>query len=188
MTETLLTPTQAEALDNHGYDQAKAQARSIARYVEALNCDYDRLEDLRDEREELASAAQDPESEDEMAQAVSDLANWDAANAEELKQLQDQAGDCENQEQARERIQEDALSVEVRSSWASLGSTLEADEFRIVLCTGGPHVEIRGEIGTYGEPSRAWIQYQDWGTPMTQFFDIEQSTLIEYCRQFYFGE
>jgi hypothetical protein len=188
MTEALLTPTQAEALDNHGYDQAKAQARSIARYVEALNCDYDRLEDLRDEREELASAAQDPESEDEMAFAASNLANWDADNAEELKQLQDQAGDCENQEQARERIQEDALSVEVRSAWASLGSTLEADEFRIVLCTGGPHVEIRGEIGTYGEPSRAWLQYQDWGTPLTQFFDIEQSTLIEYCRQFYFGE
>jgi hypothetical protein len=174
MTETLLTPTQAEARDNHGYDQAKAQARSIVLYVEALNCNYDRLEELKDERENLL----DPR----------DLSEWDKYNAEELKQLQDQAGDCESEEQARERIQENALSVEVRSAWASLGSTLEADEFKIVLCTGGPHVEIRGEIGTYGEPSRAWIQYQDWGTPMTQFFDIEQSTLIEYCRQFYFGE
>ena len=187
MTETLLTPTQAEALDNHGYDQAKAQARSIALYVEALNCDYERLQELKDEREDLLDALTDAESPDKPTAEMA-LDNWDAENAEELKQLKDQAGDCESEEQARERIQEDALSVEVRSSWASLGSTLEADEFKIVLCTGGPHVEIRGEIGTYGEPSRAWIQYQDWGTPMTQFFDIEQSTLIEYCRQFYFGE
>jgi hypothetical protein len=174
MTETLLTPTQAEARDNHGYDQAKAQARSIAFYVEALNCDYDRLQELKDERENLL----DPR----------DLSEWDKYNMGELTELQNQAADCESEDQARERIQEDALSVEVRSSWGNAGETLEAAEFRIVLCTGGPHVEIRGEIGTYGEPSRAWIQYQDWGTPMTQFFDIEQSTLIEYCRQFYFGE
>ena len=184
MTETLLTPTQAEALDNHGYDQAKAQARSIVLYVEALNCDYDRLEELKDERDNYTAPNQDGHQ----TMIGADWATDNPNEAEELKQLQDQAGDCESEEQARERIQEDALSVEVRSSWGNAGETLEAAEFRIVLCTGGPHVEIRGEIGTYGEPSRAWLQYQDWGTPLTQFFDIEQSTLIEYCRQFYFGE
>jgi len=35
---------------------------------------------------------------------------------------------------------------------------------------------------------RAWIEYQDWGTGWTQFFDIEQDTLIEFANVFYFGE
>ncbi len=38
------------------------------------------------------------------------------------------------------------------------------------------------------DPCRAWLEYQDWGTPWTQFFDAEQDTLLTYCRQFYFGE
>jgi hypothetical protein len=77
------------------------------------------------------------------------------------------------------------LSVEVRSGWASATDTMTAEEFRIVLCTGGPHVEIRGELHL-GTPSRAWMMYQDWGTPLTQYFDVEGSTLLAYCQEFYF--
>jgi len=172
--------------DNHGLEQAQAQAESIAAMVAALMCDYDHLQELRDERADLASAAEDPESEDETAQAIAALAQWDDENAEELNTLEHDAGDCTDEEDARNRIQEDALSVEVRSGWTSHGDTMTPEDFRIVLCTGGPHVEIMGEFDIHGQPYRAWLQYQDWGTPMTRFFDVEESTLLAYCKEFYF--
>lgn len=189
-TETLLTPSQAEALDNHGLDQAKAQAASIVAMVAALTCDYDRLQELRDEREELASAAEDPESEDETAEALQALAQWDDANAEELNTLEHEAAGCEDQESAQANIQEDPLEVQVRGGWVSLGyggADNPPEEFYILLCTGGPAVRIMGELNEYGEPCRAWLEYQDWGTPWTRFFDIEQSTLLTYCQEFGFG-
>jgi hypothetical protein len=177
---------------NQGLDQARAQAESIAAMVAALTCDYDRLQELRDERADLASAAEDSESEDETAQAITalalwdDVARWDDENAEELNTLEHEAGDCTDEEDARNRIQEDPLSVEVRSGWTSLGDTMAPGNFRIVLCTGGPHVEIMGKLDIHGQPYHAWIQYQDWGTPMTPFFNVEQSTLLAYCQEFYF--
>jgi len=174
--------------DNHGLDQAKAQAASIAAMVGSLQCDYSRLQDLRDERADLASAVEDPESDDETAEAIAALTAWDDANAEELNTLEHEAGDCADQDEARERIQEHPLSVEVRSGWSSLGDKPNMEEFRIVLCTGGPHVEIRGEFDFNCRPYRAWLQYQDWGTPITQLFEVKQSTLLAYCQEFYFGE
>lgn len=186
MNETLLTPSEAEAMEDHGKQQARAQYESIAAMVAALNCDFERLEELREEREALASAAEDPESEDETAEAVAALAEWDEENAEELNTLEHEAGEYSDADEARERIQEDPLSVEVRSSWVSLGDVLSADEFRILLCTGGPAVQIVGELDR-GEPIRAWIEYQDWGTPWTQYFNADSDTLLTYCREFYFG-
>ena len=74
------------------------------------------------------------------------------------------AGDCADEEEARQRIQEDPFSVEVRSDWTTPGEPLEPSEFTILLCTGGPAVRIVGELNL-GEPCRAWLEYQDWGTP-----------------------
>jgi hypothetical protein len=133
--------------------------------VAALNCDYDRLEELRDQEER------------------------DADESEELAALEAAAGECKDADEARERIQEDALSVEVRSGWQSLGEPLEATEFCILLCTGGPAVRIVGEL-SQGEPSRAWIEYQDWFIPWTELVaaPIERETLLAYCQCLYFGE
>jgi len=176
--------------DSHGLDQARAQAASIAAMVDALTCDYERLQELRDEREELADAlaeAETDESRNKGNEERAALAEWDEDNATELNELEHAAGDCKDEDEARERIQENALSVEVRSGWTAASDIpFTAAEFRIVLCTGGPHVEIMGELDQYQQPCRAWLQYQDWGTPMTQFFDIEQSTLLIYCQEFYF--
>ena len=61
---------------------------------------------------------------------------------------------------ARMSILEDALSVEVRSGWVSLGADrvpMEPEEFCILLTTGGPAVRIRGELDEHKEPSRACI-------------------------------
>jgi hypothetical protein len=46
-----------------------------------------------------------------------------------------------------------------------------------------------GELDQYLQPCRAWIEYQDWGTPWTEAPGIiSQDVLLQYCHQFYFGE
>ena len=100
--------------------------------------------------------------------------------------------DDDKREEAQTAIQEDPLSVQVRSGWYTPGEKAEAEEFEILLCTGGPAVRILGELGQHDEPKRAWIQYQDWGTPWTDYIpsmiDGANEALLTYCRQFYFGE
>ncbi len=198
---TTMTPHEAEAQDNHAEQQARAQYEGICEMLAAVACDYDRLQELRDEREELAEAVKDAEAAyheaeaDELGEAATALdearealAEWDNDNAEELAELVDAAGDCESEDEARERIQEDPLSVEVRSDWASPGEELTPGEFCILLCTGGPAVRIRGELDHHGEPSRAWLEYQDWGTPWTHYWQAEGATLCEYAGHFYYGQ
>lgn len=178
--------------DNHGLDQAKAQAESIIEMVAAINCDYDQLQKLRNELEALAgevsmictASAYGLEQEKEALRALS---VWKAENLEELEGLEIEAGGFTDTEQARETLQNDPVSVEVRSGWDIVGGDLGAAEFRIVLCTGGPHVEIRGDLNN-GTPSLAWLMYQDWGTPLTQYFNVEGDTLLAYCQEFYFGD
>lgn len=139
--------------------------KSIVEMVAALNCDYDRLEELRD-------TSEDELTEEEKA---------------ELAELEAEAGECGNADEARERIQEDALEVQVRSDWHSPGEeAAPATEFMILLCTGGPAVRIMGELDEHGEPDRAWLQVQDWGKPWTDYFGISQDTLLDYARCFCF--
>lgn len=146
-------------------DQAAAQYSSIVDMLAAVECDYDRLQELRDT---------DPE----------DLTDEDR---EELAELEAAAGDCEDEDDARQRISEGPLEVQVRSDWASPGEELTAGEFQILLCTGGPAVRIMGELNR-GEPCRAWLDYQDWGTPWTQYFSASSDTLCQYASHFFFGE
>lgn len=73
------------------------------------------------------------------------------------------------QDDARQVITEDALSVQVRSDWHNPGEDSEASEFMILLCTGGPAVRIIGELSEYKEPESARLEYQDWGTPWTSY-------------------
>lgn len=105
---------------------------------------------------------------------------------QELDTLSAAAGDCESAEDAQEKIQEDPLSVEVRSDWVSPGEDMTAGEFRIVLCTGGPHVEIVGDLDQWQQPSRARVIYKDWGES-GELFDFDRDTVLRYCQQFYFG-
>lgn len=89
-------------------------------------------------------------------------------------------------------IDEHPLSVEVRSSWYAPGSSDEQrtpEEYNILLCTGGPAVRIVGGLSD-GCPVSAQMQYQDWGTPWTNWFrpgDTED-ILLQYAGHFYFGE
>jgi hypothetical protein len=167
-------------LDVEAADAEKAQAlqdigrsayESIAEMVAALECDYDRLAKLREMRDDGTDAT------------MFDI------EREELAELQSAAGECESREDAEQRIQEDALEVSVRSDWHNPGDKPESpSEFKILLSTGGPATRIIGELNEHGEPTRARLQVQDWGTPWTDYREADEEALLAYARCFYFGE
>lgn len=148
--------------------QAQAQFDSIKSLIDALSLDWDRLEELR----ELNAGKYDAISNAELV---------------ELLELEEIAQNFTGPDDVERAIDEHPLSVEVRSGWTTPGEELKAEEFCILLCTGGPAVRIIGELDYCGEPVRAWIEYQDWGTPWTQFFGADQSVLVSYAGRFFFG-
>ena len=96
-----------------------------------------------------------------------------------------------DEDEARQAIQEDALSVEVRADWHEPSNIeVKPDEFTILLCTGGPACRIVGDLDEWQQPDRARIEYQDWFTPWVELVDIsssEREALLTYAREFYFG-
>ena len=174
--------------ENHAEKQARAQVESIVAMVAALECDYARLDELRGMRAMRAEfvyeycAATGAET---TAAQKTWVAEFTAASTE-LEELEAAAGNCTSEDEAREAIEQGPLAVEVRSNWHAPGEPGEPEEFRIVLCTGGPHVEIVGDLDR-GEPSRPRILYRDWGTS-GELFDFDREAVLTYCRVFYFGE
>jgi hypothetical protein len=161
----------------------KSCFESIADMVAALECDYDRLEELKEERDNWPSAAGGP--------GPQLWANHRPGDAEELAELEEAAGECTSREEAEQRIQEDPLSVQVRTDWYSPGEAngdVAPAEFEILLGTGGPATRIMGDLDEHGQPCRAWIEAQDWGKPWTGYVGGDSETLLTYCRCFYFGE
>ena len=167
--ETILTPREAEALDNHAEKQARAQLRAIREMIAAADIDWQRLEELRDMAQE---EKENPEDGNKL----------DIEEREELAELEEQAGEYASQEEAEEAIYNNPLDIQYRSGWASSAEDVEPEEFSILLCTGGPAVRIVGELGNHGEPCRAWLEYQDWGTPWTMLFD-GQSDVLDYAQR-----
>lgn len=95
---------------------------------------------------------------------------------------------------ARQAIDQDALCVETRSGWHPVNAAPEdrkPEEYRILLCTGGPAVQIIGELDQWCEPRTARIQYQNWFTPWQDWTpgnaqNVEK-VLLDYARCFWFG-
>jgi hypothetical protein len=180
----------------------KSAYESLAEMVAALECDYERLAELREERTDVGFSSR-LDTDEDRALADKAVAEWDELNGEELAELIAQASidgtECESREDAEQRIQEDPLSIEVASDWTVLGEPLQAEKFNILLCTGGPAVRIVGELSD-GEPSRAWLEVQDWFTPWIEYrgtisktdpnaYDVpSQDVLLTYARCFYFGD
>jgi hypothetical protein len=86
-------------------ETGRCAAAALVEMVAALNVDYDRLEELRS----------------------MDTAEFeaDAELQAEAKELREAAGECTSREDAETRIQEDALSVEVRSDWHNPGEYMD---------------------------------------------------------------
>jgi hypothetical protein len=114
-------------------------------------------------------------------------------------------------EEIERAIHEDALSVEVRVGWhipgvADFETNKKPAEYRILLCTGGPAVQIVGELNAHCEPETARIEIQDWFQPWTQYCpryknshnfeapdwhedaEAAKEILLTYVSCFYYGE
>ena len=161
---------------------------SIAEMVAALECDYDRLAELREMKADWIA-----ENPGKFIDPNDTRNNWALAypdENDELAELEEAAGEYESREDAEQRIQEDALSVEVRSGWVSYGcqEDMRPEEFCILLSTGGPATRIVGELNEHGEPTSARLQAQDWFTPWTDYREADEEALLTYARCFYFGE
>lgn len=164
--------TREEQLEETGRNAYDA----ICEMVNALQCDYERLEELRGERDNWSLDESLP-----WAQSC-------PQEAAELAALEADAGDCRSEDDARKRIDEDPLSVQVREDWHSPGEPGEIDEYNILLATGGPAVRIVGTLGQFNEPATARLEVQDWFTPWTEYRQTEESVLLAYVSCFYFGE
>lgn len=97
--------------------------------------------------------------------------------------------DYEAIDKARMKIEEDPLSICVRSDWHTPGEKENANEYMILLCTGGPAVRITGELNDYEEPDDARIEYQDWFTPWEDMplTSEEEKDVLRYAQSFYYG-
>ena len=154
--------------NDRAQDQARAQYEYIAALIAAQQLDWNRLEELK-------AAELDAEEEG---------AAMDPDELDELDELRNIAGDWADVEDVQRELDEHPLCIEYRSGWNTSAEDLQAEEFCILLCTGGPAVRIVGEIGEHGQPCRAWIEYQDWGTAWTQYFGADQETLVDYATAF----
>lgn len=125
-----------------------------------------------------------------------------AEMVQRLRVAEDQAvGGPDETEAARRWIEEDALSVEVRSGWELPSAfretsdkhgfpTLRPAEYCVLLCTGGPACRIVGELDANCEPETARMQVQDWFQPWTDFEpkDFAEDVLLAYAGAFWYGE
>lgn len=144
-------------------------AKSLHDMVNAMECDYDRLHELTEMHD-------------------TDAGTMTQTDIDELKELQECAGDCESEDDARERIEQDPLEITLGGTWTP-GETPEADRAYILLGTGGPATRIVCELRDM-QPHRAWLEVQDWFQPWTEYRGqaISRESLLKYCSVFYFGE
>lgn len=149
-------------------DQAKSQLESIVAMVKRL------------EHSQECGGGEDCDLTD---QEILDglMLTGDTATEEEREEYHEE-------EKAREAIEENPLSVQVRSGWANSPKEMEAEEYEILLCTGGPAVRIVGDLNQYNEPETARLEYQDWFTPWEDYhLGDDEKALLSYARQFCFS-
>jgi hypothetical protein len=135
------------------------------------------------------------EKRDEFEHAKSNAAGWLSSIEEMLEQLslagigQSHRLDGPDENEARQAINQSVLSVMVRDGWREPGlATAEdgAEDYEILLSTGGPALRIWGRLSQYAEPETAELQMQDWGTPWTRY-PAPEATLLKFAQCFYFG-
>ena len=97
-----------------------------------------------------------------------------------------------DEDDIRQEIQESPLSLEVRSDWHSPGGEDDGPtDYRILLTTGGPALQLTGDLDEWKQPENARLEWQDWGTPWTEYRDIssaEAEALLTFASAFWFGE
>ena len=122
-----------------------------------------------------------------MSQNSCDQAFAQLASIKEMLKAVENATDDER-EAAEQAIYDDPLAVDVRSGWVNVWTTeFEPVEYRILLCTGGPAVQLEGELDDRNQPYNVQLQHQDWFEPwQTVPLTAEDTeTLLAYVRHFF---
>ena len=169
---------------DHARGNASSWMDTVNEYARALNPEtWERLEELRSQVEDARDSV---DSLDESALSSVALDAGENAEYTELLALEEEYRD---EDHAREMAEESALSVEVRSDWHNPGEDADPGEFMILLSTGGPALRIVGDLDK-GSPSNPRLEYQDWGTPWTEYGgdNFDPDALETFCGVFYFGE
>lgn len=181
-----MTTTTEQTKEERLQEVFRCAMDSIAEMVQALDRDASAesyADNLTREQcvclltDEAGIECYDSESLDELQEAV----------AENIKDETIEPSDFEfDADEARQRIDEDPLSLQIRSGWCSLGDEMEPEEYELLLVTGGPAVRIIGTLDR-GEAATAVLQVQDWFTPWTEFATTsdERDTLMAYANCFY---
>ena len=170
--------TETDIKDAALQDIGRSAHAALAEMVAALQCDYERLGELRMMRDDSGFPSrvltQNPDH---------SLGWWEDQypnGAAELAELEAAAGDCADEEQARQRIQEDPLSVEFRSDWYADPREFTPAEFCVLLSAGGPAVRIIGELSGRWGYSGVRLQAQDWFTPWTDYRGADVGMIEAY--------
>lgn len=93
---------------------------------------------------------------------------------------------------ARLWIEEAPLSVMVRDGWRNPTTRSEGpEEYEVLLTTGGPALRLIGKLDGYGQPDD-WprLEYQDWGTPWTEYIPAREhrEELRKFASVFWYGD
>ena len=131
----------------------------------------------------------DKDTENAKAQARAQL-NSILEDMERLREFEENEQWGEHTEKADEIVEGGALSAEIRSDWMPVGEDPTGWTYRLLLCWGGPSVQLTGELDEHRQPISAVVQYQDWFTgwadlPMEE---EEQEAAVEWASLFYWGE
>ena len=149
----------------------EAAYEAIETMMKAVECDYERREELTDRMEN-----DDPDD------------YLDDNELAELKGLDDEANGHDCEDEACQAIDEDPLSIQVRSGWHCPMDSSSAEEYVILLSTGGPATRIIGELDCFGQPDSSVLEAQDWFTPWTEYKGGRDGCLLDYAQRFYYGE
>lgn len=181
---------------NHAEQNAIGWLETIKEHVSCLTADRERLDELLSEREGFTMDVDANGAPDGPGYA-NDAEAWAGENPDEAEELADLLSDISvdgeqlDEDAIRERIEESPLSVQVRGGWHSPGDNdgTEAEEYEILLSTGGPALRIVGDLSG-GQPTSARLEYQDWGTPWTEHITTgdDHDALLRWVSVFYFGD
>lgn len=78
-------------------------------------------------------------------------------------------------ERIEQECLEQPLAVQVRSAWEDAGVELEAGEFKLELTTGGPAMQVLGDLDHNGWPCSPRLRYQDWFKPWRDYLEATEA-------------
>lgn len=140
--------------------------------------------DIREYREKIRTTVDKNELQ-ELNETLLVLLDAEETLRQELAEFDGIRKGCESPDEVLSLVYEYPLSIEVRSGWVLSSEELVPEHFCILLQTGGPAVRIVGDLNEHGDPDRAWIEYQDWGTPWETFMSGGDAPL-RFAQKFVF--